>query len=84
VAPFLRLKYERLRRQLSQFDLATKANIPRPYISHFEKGRMTPTEDELFRLANVLLVSPPSILLKPCVLADPEPEENNEPKEVGA
>lgn len=84
MAPFLRLKYERLRRKLTQLDLAHLTGIPQPHISYMELGRMNPTEEQLVRLANALLISPPSVLMKPCLIADPEPEANDTPSEVGA
>ena len=76
MAPFLRLKYERLRRKLTQSDLGHLTGIPQYHISYMEMGRMNPTEEELVRLANALLISPPSVLLKECKIADPETEES--------
>ena len=82
MAPFLRLKFERIRRHLSQDQLGRKTGIRQSDISAMERGRLNPTEDELARLANALLINPPSVLLKEIPIRDPEPE-NHEEEKVG-
>ena len=77
--PFLRLRYERYRCKLTQEALANKAGLHRNFIINFESGRMIPTPEELFRLANVLLVSPPEILMREVKIPDPSPEPEEEP-----
>jgi transcriptional regulator with XRE-family HTH domain len=72
--PFLRLRFERYRRNLTQAQLGRKAGIPYSHICWMETGRMIPTEKELARLADVLLVSPPEILMREVAIADPESE----------
>jgi transcriptional regulator with XRE-family HTH domain len=88
VAPFLRLKFERIKRNLSQQDLANKTGIPQPTISDIERRRINPTEQELFQLANALLISPPGVLMRECSIQDPAPEHPEEttfvPPEVEA
>ena len=52
-----RLKAARELRELSQGDLAVKANLPPTSISHFESGSRKPSFDNLRRLAVALEVS---------------------------
>ena len=66
----LRLHYERIKRGWTQAELGRRATIRQTDISAIERGRLNPTDDELLRLANALLISPPSVLLKPTVLPD--------------
>lgn len=66
----LRLTYERIRRHWSQSELGRRSSIRQQDISLIETGRLIPTEEQLLRLANALLITPPAVLLAPTVLAD--------------
>lgn len=68
--PLLRLAYERMKRHWSQSELGRRSGIRQQDISLIETGRLIPTDEQLFRLAVALRMSPPEILLKPTVLAD--------------
>jgi ribosome-binding protein aMBF1 (putative translation factor) len=79
--PYLRVEFERRRRCLSQDELGQSVRIlgglhralKQSEISAIEHGRLIPTDDELEALGRVFQISPPSVLLKPCILArDPE------------
>ena len=48
------LKFFRLLRGKSQFQLSLEAKIPSYRLSRLENGKVAPTEDELLRLAVVL------------------------------
>jgi transcriptional regulator with XRE-family HTH domain len=52
-----RLRAARHLRQLSQSELATRAEMPPSSIAHFETGTRKPSFDNLKRLANALEVS---------------------------
>ena len=52
-----RLRSARLKRGLSQSELAEKAKLPPSSISHFESGSRKPSFDNLKRLASALEVS---------------------------
>ena len=52
-----RLRAARDLRQLSQSELATRAEMPPSSIAHFETGTRKPSFDNLKRLANALEVS---------------------------
>ena len=82
MAPFLRLKFERLRRKLTQYELGNLTDIPQAHISYMELGRMIPTEEQLVRLSNALLITPPRVLMQECKIADPSPAPDDE--KVGA
>jgi transcriptional regulator with XRE-family HTH domain len=56
------LKFERLRRKLSQETLAGKAGLSVSYISMLERGQRSPPLDTLEALAKALGVSPASLL----------------------
>lgn len=66
----LRITYERIRRRWSQAELSRRSGIRQQDISLIELGRLQPTDSQLLCLANALLISPPSVLLKPTILAD--------------
>jgi transcriptional regulator with XRE-family HTH domain len=73
--PVIRLQYERIRRNLTQGQLAYISKLSQPLISLIETGRQNPTEDELEQLARALAISPPSVLLLPVTIVLPEIEE---------
>lgn len=58
----LRIKFERLNRQLSQTCVATVANIVQPVISQIETGRLIPTPEQLDRLAVVFGINGENLL----------------------
>lgn len=51
------LKKLRLKKKLSQGDLAKKLEVDRAYISNIENGRMNPTLSTLEKIAGALAVS---------------------------
>ncbi|VAW42603.1 Transcriptional regulator, Xre family [hydrothermal vent metagenome] len=53
----LRLQQTRKLRELSQDELANKAELPSTTISHFESGKRKPSFDNLRKLADALEVS---------------------------
>jgi transcriptional regulator with XRE-family HTH domain len=59
----LRLKYERIRRELSQTIVAGLTNIYQPRLSAYERGVKRPTPAQLQRLSDTFNV-PPDELLK--------------------
>jgi transcriptional regulator with XRE-family HTH domain len=66
----LRLHYERIKRRWTQSELGRRAGIQQTTVSAIERGRINPTADELLRLANALLITPPSVLMNETVLPD--------------
>jgi transcriptional regulator with XRE-family HTH domain len=52
----------RIKAQLSQEELALRANLDRTYISLLERGLRQPTLETLFRLAEVLEISPATMI----------------------
>ena len=68
----LRIRYERLRRGWSQEQLGRLSHIHQPVIAYIELGRVLPSDDELTSLARALGISPPSVLLKPVTVHDPD------------
>jgi transcriptional regulator with XRE-family HTH domain len=73
-----RVKFERLSKGWSQEELARRSGVRVEPLGLIEKGLLTPTEDQLLKLANALWITPPSVLLKPTVLKD----EDDEPAAV--
>jgi transcriptional regulator with XRE-family HTH domain len=67
----IRLKYERVRRDLSQDSLGAAAHVPQSDLAQVELGRYHPSREALRRLAAVLGV-PSDELLKPVSIAKPE------------
>jgi predicted transcriptional regulator len=67
----IRLKYERVNRQLSQQMLAYMAKLPQPLICLIETGRQNPTTDELAALGRALGIAPPELLLQEVVVPEP-------------
>ncbi len=51
------LRKLRLKKKMSQVDLATALNVDRAYISNIENGRMNPTLSTLEKIAGALGVS---------------------------
>ena len=70
-----RIHYERIQKRLSQKELARRARMRQQDLSLMEQGRYLPTPDELFRLSQVLLITPPEVLLKPTVLREEDVAE---------
>jgi transcriptional regulator with XRE-family HTH domain len=62
-----RLKYERTSRGLSQATVGVVAMIHQPVVAQIENGRLTPTPEQLQRLADVFRV-PAEDLLKRVVI----------------
>lgn len=56
------LKKLRLKKKMSQGDLAAALKVDRAYISNIENGRMNPTLSTLERVANALQVSTSELL----------------------
>ena len=56
------LKKLRLKKKLSQGDLAKKLDVDRAYISNIENGRMNPTLSTLEKIAGALRVSSSELL----------------------
>jgi transcriptional regulator with XRE-family HTH domain len=70
---FLRLKFERLKRDLTQEYVARATDISMREYCLIEQGRCTPTEDQLDRLGRRFLITPASVLLKEVTaLRDPD------------
>lgn len=60
----IELKRARLRSQLSQEELAHRANMDRSHISDLECGKKSPTIDTVFRLCDVMQVSPSNLVAR--------------------
>lgn len=58
------LREYRQRAELSQEELALRAEVDRTYVSLLERGLRQPTLDVLFRLARILGVAPATIVAK--------------------
>ena len=58
----IRLKFERTNQKLSQTHVGIAARIPQPEVSQIERGRLTPTPEQLQRLAAVFGVKPDDLL----------------------
>jgi len=56
------LKSLRLKKKLSQGDLADKLNVDRAYISNIENGRMNPTLSTLEKISGALGISSSELL----------------------
>ena len=56
------LRKLRLKKNMSQVDLANALNVDRAYISNIENGRMNPTLSTLEKLAGALNVSSSELL----------------------
>jgi transcriptional regulator with XRE-family HTH domain len=53
-----------LRRNWTEVQFAAVTGINQVYLSLMEQGRMTPSEDELARMARALGVASPSLLMR--------------------
>ena len=56
------LRKLRLKKNMSQVDLATALNVDRAYISNIENGRMNPTLSNLEKIAVALGISSSELL----------------------
>ena len=56
------LRKLRLKKNLSQGDLATNLGVDRAYISNIENGRMNPTLSTLEKIAGALKISSSELL----------------------
>lgn len=56
------LKKLRLKKNMSQVDLANVLNVDRAYISNIENGRMNPTLSTLEKIAGALGISSSELL----------------------
>lgn len=59
----IRLKFERVNRNISQENLALVARVPQPIISLIETGTWNPSRAQLAALADALNIAPPDCLL---------------------
>jgi transcriptional regulator with XRE-family HTH domain len=89
--PYLRLTHERHARGWTQAtvgELAGRSGLHRALtqseVSAIELGRINPTPDELDAFGRVFGISPASVLLKPCAIANPEDLEPAEAVESQA
>jgi transcriptional regulator with XRE-family HTH domain len=73
--PPLRARFERQRRNWTLKQTAFFSTLTTAEISLIETGRLTPTDAQLEKLARAFRVSPPSVLLKPVAVSDPEEHE---------
>lgn len=64
-----RLKFERVRKRMSQSTLSMRTGVPRPYLSYFENRRMIPTNHQQTIIAEVLNIDP-RVLLEDAVLKE--------------
>ena len=60
----LLLRCLRKEKNLSQQELAYKADLDRTYISLIERGQRTPTIETLFKLSKALELDPSSLIKK--------------------
>ena len=63
-----RLKFERTNRRLTQHTVAVLTRIHQPVIAQIENGRLTPTPEQLERLAYAFRVAPEDLLRDVAVL----------------
>lgn len=73
-----RLRLERIRRRLTQADLAALLNCRQTLVSAYERGVRVPTDEQLQRLGEIFLHANPAVFLQPVTsgpllieLADP-------------
>lgn len=80
------LRAARLRRKLTQDDLAAKTGIDQTHISSIEIGRRYPSEDTVKRLAKALRVTPSSLQFEkpqpPATVARAYDREGHDASEV--
>jgi transcriptional regulator with XRE-family HTH domain len=60
--PYLRLKFERQRRGLSQQEIADRTRLPQVTISAIENGRTNPSPAELTALSEAFGIHPALLL----------------------
>lgn len=58
----LKVRKYRIKKELTQDQLAVRANIARHYLSQLENGQRNPSVEILWNLANALGVSPGSLM----------------------
>ncbi len=58
-----RIKVKREQRNITQMELAERADLSVPYISHIETGSKKVSLNALIRIANALSISPNDLLL---------------------
>lgn len=56
------IQYCRKEQRMSQTELAERADLSVPYISHIETGRKKPSLETLMKIADVLSVTPDRLL----------------------
>lgn len=59
--PLLRIKEVRTAKELSQFELAQKANMSQSYLSELENNLKSPTLRQLCKIAEALNVHPDTL-----------------------
>lgn len=59
-----KMKQAREAHNLTQAGISYLSNVPAPYISMMESGRLKPTSDQAERLAKVLGLAPEELLAK--------------------
>jgi transcriptional regulator with XRE-family HTH domain len=84
--PYIRLQYERNKRRWTQDQVGVLIHtvaghhrmLSQNDISLLERGRLNPTPEELAALGRLFKITPASVLMKPVIVVDPEPEEEPE------
>ncbi len=74
---YLRAKFERHRRRMSQQDVAIRSRINQATVSAIENGRVNPSAAELAALSKVFGVAP-ELLMKPVTLPESDVEPGTE------
>lgn len=71
------LRYLRIRRGLTAFDVSERTGVPYRLLCQIERGEATPNEEDLHALGRFFLYTPASALLRdiPVVLPDLPSEE---------
>ena len=68
---------QRIRKGLTQAQLAMRCIIPQPNLSNIEKGKQDLTVSTLFRIASALEVSPGELIREPLTKDSPELTRRN-------
>ena len=68
----LRARFERQRRNWTLKQTAFFSTLTPTEISLIETGRLKPTDAQLAKLAHAFRIAPPSVLLKPVAVVDPD------------
>ena len=79
---YIRLTYERNKRRWTQQQVGQlmkalgghRRALTQNEVSLIERGRLLPDEEQLDALGRLFKISPASVLMKECTIADPEPE----------